>query len=329
MRLKFDKKNMVIETEIWTEKYRPKRIDEIVGQNEITKRLKLYIQSKNMPHLLFSGPPGTGKTASGIALAREFFGDDWQFNFVELNASDERGLPIVRNKIKNFARTSPIGDGPFKLMFLDEADALTPDAQNALRRTMEIHTRVCRFIISCNYSSKIIEPIQSRCAVYRFKPISDAAMEERIKYISRIENLELTQAAYETIKYIAQGDMRRALNALQGASMINKKIDSDDIYKASSMARPEDIAELINFGLKGNFSKSKEKMKYLILDMGISADEIVRQIYRSVLETNIPDKLKADIINQIGEVDFRIAEGSNENIQLDTLISKLILLAKI
>ena len=158
---------MVPMKEIWTEKYRPKNLDEVVGQKHVTERLKAYVSSNNMPHLLLTGPAGTGKTTCSLALAKEMFGDEWKGNFIELNASDERGIDVVRGKIKEFARTAPLGSAEFKIIFMDEADALTSDAQAALRRTMEKFSKICRFILSCNYSSKIIDPIQSRCAVFR------------------------------------------------------------------------------------------------------------------------------------------------------------------
>ncbi|MCK4555565.1 MAG: AAA family ATPase, partial [Candidatus Aenigmarchaeota archaeon] len=156
--------------DIWTEKYRPEKLSDVVGQKEITARLEAFVKEKSMPHMLFAGSAGIGKTTSAIALAKQLYGDTWQRNFMETNASDERGIQVVRSKIKDFARTKPLG-AEFKIIFLDESDALTPEAQQAMRRTMEKYTSTTRFILSCNYSSKLIPPIQSRCAIFRFRPI--------------------------------------------------------------------------------------------------------------------------------------------------------------
>ena len=180
---------LTIKEEIWIEKYRPEKLDDIAGQDEIVRRLKSYVKTRNLPHLLFSGPPGVGKTAASISIVREIYGEGWRNNFIELNASDERGIDIIRHKVKDFARMAPLGDADFKVIFLDEADALTNDAQSALRRTMERYSATTRFILSCNYSSKIIEPIQSRCAVYRFRALSGEAIGKRISYIAAEENL--------------------------------------------------------------------------------------------------------------------------------------------
>ena len=314
-----------MEKDVWTEKYRPKRLDNIIGQDVVVKGLKSYVASKNLPNLLFSGPPGAGKTASVLCLVRELFGEMWRYNFIELNSSDERGIETVRGKIKDFARSSPIGESTYKVLFLDESDALTPEAQAALRRTMENYTDTCRFILSCNYSSKIIEPIQSRCSVYKFRRLPDSAIIERIIYIAKEEKLDISPSAINAIKYVSQGDMRRAINALQSAAIIDKKIDVDMIYQTSALAKPEDIDDLILLSLEGNFIKAHVKLNYLLNDEGLAGTDITGQIYRQIFNINIPDKLKVDLIDYIGEIDFRISEGSNERLQLSTLLSKFML----
>ncbi len=310
-----------IKEEIWIEKYRPFELGDVVGQTEAIERLKSYIKSRNLPHLLFSGPPGVGKTATAVSIARELFKDEWRENFTELNASDERGIDVVRNKIKNFAKTSPIGGADFKIIFLDEADALTQDAQSALRRTMERYTNNCRFILSCNYSSKIIEPIQSRCAVYRFRPLSDDAISERIRYIAKIEGVEVADDGIEAIAYVAQGDMRKAINSLQAAALIDSTIHKDMIYRITTTAHPEEITDLIKTALDGNFTAARNKLDKLVLEQGLSGEDVIGQIYRAMFELDIPDKLMVELIDVIGEIDFRLTEGANEKIQLEALLA--------
>ena len=245
--------------EIWIEKYRPTNLSEVVGQPAVTTRLKNYVKERSMPHLLFAGPAGIGKTTSALALARELFGDLWKHNLHELNASDERGIDVVRGKIKEFARTAPLGEDGFKIIFLDEADALTNAAQAALRRTMEKYARTCRFVMSCNFSSKIIEPIQSRCAVFRFKPIKSEDLEKYLKFVSSKEGLSVTKEGYESITYLAQGDLRRAINGLQMAAAAKEEITPDIVYQAVAAARPEEVKEALQMSLEGNFSGARER----------------------------------------------------------------------
>jgi replication factor C small subunit len=300
----------------------------VVGQVEVIKRLQSYVESGNLPHLLFSGPPGVGKTASAIAIAKDLFGESWTNNFTELNASDERGIDVVRNKIKNFARTAPLGDADFKIIFLDEADALTSDAQSALRRTMEKYTSNCRFILSCNYSSKIIDPIQSRCAVYRFSPISHEALKQRIAQIAQKEGLEVTDEGMDAAIYVSQGDMRKAINALQAAGLLEKKIGMESIYQITATARPEEIGELIDLALQGDFMGARTKLDNLLINQGLSGEDVIVQIHRTMFDKSIPDLLKVKLMDRIGEIDFRLTEGANERIQLEALLAYFVLAGK-
>ena len=276
--------------------------------------------------MLFSGPAGVGKTTSAIAIAKELFGEMWTNNFTELNASDERGINVVRNQIKNFSRTKPLGDASFKIIFLDEADALTPDAQNALRRTMERFSSTCRFILSCNYSSKIIEPIQSRCAVYRFRPISNVSVGKRIKHIASEEKLNVTEDGLDAIGYVAKGDMRKAINTLQSAAAIGNKIDAEAIYKIAAMARPREINELIELAMKGDFMGARDKLDLLLIGQGLSGEDVISQIHRAIMDFgDISERSRVQLLDKIGEIDFRLTEGANERIQLEALIAHFIL----
>ncbi len=314
--------------DIWIEKYRPKKLSEIVGHREIIERLSAYVRSKNIPHLLFAGPAGTGKTTCAIAIAREIFGDAWKQNFHELNASDERGINVVRGKIKDFARTAPIGDVGFKIIFLDEADALTSDAQAALRRTMEMYSHICRFILSANYSSRIIEPIQSRCAIFRFRPLSDEDVKSYIRMIAEKEGLEITDDALDAIAFVAKGDMRKAINALQISASVSKKIDSDTVYLSTSTIRPEEIKELVEQALRGEFMASRKILEDLFTKYGLSGEDILSQIHQTIYDLTIPEDKKISLIERVGEAEFRLVEGSNERIQLEALLAQFALVGR-
>jgi len=312
--------------DIWIEKYRPSTLNEVVGQKEIVNRLKSYVESRSLPHLMFAGPAGTGKTTCAVALAKDLFGEDWRQNFLELNASDERGIGIVRGKIKDFARVAPLNMASFKIIFLDEADALTQDAQAALRRTMEKYTHTCRFILSCNYSSKIIEPIQSRCAVFRFRPLLPEEVKAYLKHIAESEGIKVTEDAYDALVYLASGDMRKAINALQVAASLHEEIDSEVLYRASATARPEDIKALLDSViLEGNFMHARNLLDKLLIEYGLSGEDVIRQVHRTIFDLNIPDREKVRLVDTVGEIEFRMVEGGNERIQLETLLAHFLI----
>jgi len=308
----------------WVEKYRPKNLSEVIGHEEITKRLKGYVEKKNLPNMMFSGPAGTGKTSSSIALAKEFFKDSFDQNFLELNASDDRGIDVVRNTIKDFARTLAF-DAGFKIIFLDECDALTQDAQQALRRTMEKYTKTCRFILSCNYSSKIIEPIQSRCVIYRFKPLNAKDVDNQVEYVAKKEDLIVDDDAKKALNYASQGDMRKTINILQAASTLDKKITEEIVYNVSSRARPQQVQEMILLAIAGKFIEARKKLDELMYEQGMSGEDIIVQVYRETMnltEEQLPQKAKIELIDTIGEYDFRLTEGANERIQLEALMAQ-------
>jgi replication factor C small subunit len=310
---------------IWIEKYRPQRLDEMVGQKEIVVRLQSYVKTGNLPHLLFTGSAGIGKTTAAVALARGFFGDSWQMNFREMNASDERGIDVVRSQIKEFARTSPLAGATFKILFLDEADALTTDAQAALRRTMETYARTCRFILSCNYSSKIIDPIQSRCAIYRFRPLDAEAVIEEVRRIAAAEGLTVTEGALDAIVYVAAGDMRKAINALQGAAILRSAIDEEMIYAITATARPEEVDELLDLSIAGEFDEAEKILSDLIRGRGIAPNELINQCYRTLVRRDIDRTLKVRLIDALGETDFRLSEGASSEIQMEALLARFVL----
>jgi len=308
---------------IWTEKYRPKDFEDVVGQEEIVKRAKAFVEAKNMPHLLFAGPAGCGKTTLALIIAKKLFGSNWHENFLELNASDERGINVIREKVKDFARVKSFG-APFKIIFLDESDALTTEAQQALRRTMEIFTSSCRFILSCNTSSKIIEPIQSRCSVFRFKMLEEKDIAKKIKQIADNENLRIDEKAVKGLIALSHGDLRRVINLLQASATISKDIDEKTIYETINEVSPLEIQEILKTAIRGDFITARDKMQDLILRRALNGIDVIKTIQKEIWNLKISEQAKIKLVEKCGEIEFRLVEGSDEFIQLEALLANFL-----
>ena len=281
-----------------------------------------FVEQQSMPHLIFAGPPGVGKTTAAIALSRDMFGELKRDVILELNASDDRGISVVRNQIKNFANKKGLSNTPFKIMLLDESDSMTREAQNAMRRTMEKYSKKCRFILICNYSSRIIAPIQSRCAIFRFSPLQEKDIDDQLRMIAEKEKLQVFEDGLEAIIYLAQGDMRYAINILQAASSLDKTIDHDSIYKVAGAAQPKKVRGILENALSGKFLESRTELLDLVSNLGLSGLDIIKQIHIELFNIeNITDEKRIYLAEKIGEINYRLIEGGNEEIQLSALLA--------
>jgi len=310
--------------EMWAEKYRPKTLDDMVNQKEIVERLKSFVKSRNVPHCIFAGPPGTGKTTAALCLARGLYGDAYREHIMELNASDERGIDVVRETVKTFARVRSIGEIPFKIMILDEADNMTSDAQQALRRTMERYTETCRFIMCANYSGKIIEPIQSRCAPFRFTFLPREDHDKYLKHIAEPEKVKLLKDGLDAIFEVCGGDLRKAINTLQAAASLNKPVDAKVVYSIAGRANPTDVQKMIETAMDGNFLEARKQLREMIQKYGVAGSDIIRQIHTEIFRGETPEPWKIKLADIVGEIDYRLVEGADEEVQLSALLARLV-----
>jgi replication factor C small subunit len=277
---------------------------------------------------MFSGPAGVGKTTLSLVMAHELFGDSWRDNFLELNASDERGIDVIRNKVKDFARTKAIGDVPFKIIYLDECDALTTEAQQALRRTMENYTQTCRFILSCNYSSKIIDPIQSRCAIFRFKPLDKEELMTIVNTIETNEKIKISDSAKKALVDICEGDVRRMENILQSCAALSENINDELIYSLASVAKPKEIKKVLELSLQNKFIDARNELLNVMTNYGLSGLDVIKQMQKELTEMKLDGRKQMQLIEKCGEAEFRISEGSDEFVQLEAFLASVALIGE-
>lgn len=312
---------------MWVEKYRPQRLSDIFDQVQVVSRLEVLVKRPNeMPHLLFSGPPGTGKTTTALCLAYEIMGEAWRDYTLELNASNERGIDTVRERIKNFASYADRREGiPFRIVLLDESDAMTNDAQTALRRIMEESSRTTRFILTANYSSNIIEPIQSRCAIFKFSRLSESDVVDYLAHICKKEGVRAEKEGLHEIYEATEGDMRHALNMLQAASTLGD-ISSENVSKVAGLSGRNKVAEVLDMAFDGDFAEARNKMIELLQVGGMSEHDFIKFANDALTKSDYASSIEA--IQATAETDYRLLQGSNPDIQLSAYLATLAKIGK-
>ncbi|VDL92187.1 unnamed protein product [Schistocephalus solidus] len=307
----------------WIEKYRPTLLSEIVGNEATVQRLESFSHTGNVPHIIIAGPPGCGKTTSILCLARALLGDSYREAVLELNASNDRGIDVVRNRIKMFAQKKvTLPPGRQKFVILDEADSMTEGAQQALRRTMEIFSRTTRFALACNDSSKIIEPIQSRCAVLRYAKLSPVQLMARLLQVAKAEDVQYTDEGLEAVVFTAEGDMRQALNNLQSTYQGFGMVTSENVFKVCDEPHPLLVQQMVDHCLQNDLSAANKVLQHL-WNLGYSAEDIFSMLFRIVKNHQMDEYLKLEYIKEVGLIHLRIAEGLGTLLQLAGLLARL------
>jgi replication factor C small subunit len=311
---------------MWVEKYRPFKLDDIVNQKEIVESLKnLMKEPAEMPHLLFTGPAGVGKTTTALCMSRQLLGEDWKRDTLELNASDERGIKMVRERVKEFAavikiRTTERDERKFRIIILDEADEMTSEAQTALRRIIEDSSETTRFVIICNYLSQIIEPIQSRCAIFRFKRIEKETVEDHLKWLCKKEGIKYDDKAISQIFDSTNGDLRHSINILQSASVMGS-ISVSNVLASLGLTGKSKVNDVIKLAMSGKFNDARIKLLELTAVYGMSEFDFLKYAYDAVYSLKLAHP--EDFASLIAEYDYRLTHGSHPDIQLTAFLAQL------
>jgi len=297
--------------------YRPNALDELISHEDIINTIRTFIKNDKLPHLLFYGPPGTGKTSTILACAKEIYPAKLFSSMVlELNASDERGIGIVRGQILNFASTRTIFNSGYKLIILDEADAMTNDAQNALRRIIEKYTDNVRFCMIGNYLSKIIPALQSRCTRFRFGPLKEEQILPRLEHVAKEEGVNLTEDGKKALMTLSLGDMRRVLNILQSCAMAFDTVSEYNVYKCTGHPQKADIGNIVNWALNEDFNTAYNNIQKLKTSEGLSLHDILTEVHLYVHRLVLPGPVKIGLLTKMAELEARLMGGSSEKIQL-------------
>ncbi len=310
------------ENKMWIEKYRPSTLSDIVSHTSLINTISQLVQLRKLPHLLFYGPPGTGKTTTILACARQLNGKQWKSMTLELNASDERGIGVIRDRVKIFASTKQIFTQGFKLIILDEADAMTSAAQFALRRIIEKYTKNTRFCLICNYVNKIIPALQSRCTKFRFAPLKEDDIKHRLTYISKAENVNITECGIKSILRLSNGDMRRCLNILQSAHTSYDKVNEDTVHETTAQPKDKDIQRILDNLLNKDFNDSFNTIynRYMI-ENGLALNDIIIGIYQLIIRMKLDSVILCNVLAELADLEHRLTVSTNDKIQLASLVA--------
>ncbi|XP_059299113.1 replication factor C subunit 3 [Lycium ferocissimum] len=308
----------------WVEKFRPQSLDDVAAHRDIVETIDRLASSNRLPHLLLYGPPGTGKTSTILALARKLYGTQMNNMVLELNASDDRGIDVVRQQIQDFASTQSISFGAksaVKLVLLDEADAMTKDAQFALRRVIEKYTRNTRFALICNNVNKVIPALQSRCTRFRFAPLDAVHVSERLKHVIEAERLDVPEGGLKALVQLSNGDMRKALNILQSTHMASQLITEEAVYLCTGNPLPKDIEQISYWLLNEPFAISCKRISDIKTIKGLALVDIVREVTMFVFKIKMPADVRVQLINEMADIEYRLTFGCNDKLQLGSLIA--------